>query len=60
LAEDTAAHLKQPFLSQTIWLTDDTFVAVAGNVLTGESAAIIPIMEKYYITMLLLRPPVQI
>jgi len=52
LAEDTVGSPETAVSIANKWVTDDTFVAVAGNVLTGESAAIIPIMEKYYIPML--------
>ncbi len=52
LAEDSVGSSEAAVSIASKWITDPTFVAVAGNVLTGESAAVIPIMEKAYIPML--------
>ncbi|MHC1771951.1 MAG: branched-chain amino acid ABC transporter substrate-binding protein [Flexilinea sp.] len=52
LAEDSVGSSEAAVSIANKWITDPTFVAVAGNVLTGESAAVIPIMEKAFIPML--------
>lgn len=52
LAEDSVGSAESAVAIANKWITDPTFVAVAGNVLTGESAAVIPIMEKSFIPML--------
>lgn len=52
LAEDTQGAAEAAVAVANKWITDPSFVAVAGNVFTGESAASIPIFEKAQIPML--------
>jgi branched-chain amino acid transport system substrate-binding protein len=52
LAEDTLGSAEAAVSVANKWITDESLVAVAGNVLTGESAAVIPIFEGASIPML--------
>jgi branched-chain amino acid transport system substrate-binding protein len=52
VAEDTVGSAEAAVSIANKWITDPTVVAVSGNVLTGESAAIIPILEKAFIPMM--------
>lgn len=52
LAEDTQGAAEAAVAVANKWITDPSFVAVPGNVFTGETAATIPIFEKASIPML--------
>ncbi len=52
IPEDTVGSAESAVNIANKWITDSAIVAVAGNVLTGESAAITPILEKAFIPML--------
>lgn len=52
VAEDTVGSAEAAVSIANKWITDPTVVAVSGNVLTGESAAVIPILEKAFIPMM--------
>ena len=60
LAEDSVGSAESAVAIANKWITDPTFVAVAGNVLTGESAAVIPIMENLSSRCFLLQQPAPI
>ena len=52
LPEDTLGSAETAVAVANKWITDPTLVAVAGNVFTAESAAVIPIFEKAFIPMM--------